>query len=107
MEVFPEAKVVLTIRDPENWYKSVKETIYQGNMDRQMLPVNIYSWFNGSSKQLSMMETFTHASNNRFNNGKQPINRNSAAIISFSSSNTQFLRIPNILFVYFLSIFSR
>jgi hypothetical protein len=69
--VFPEAKVVLTIRDPENWYKSVKETIYQGNMDRQMFPVNIYSCFNGSSKQLNMMETFTHASNNRFNNGKQ------------------------------------
>ena len=70
MEVFPEATVVLTIRDPENWYKSVKETIYQGNTDRQMFPVNIYSWVNGSSKQLSMMETFTHASNNRFNNGK-------------------------------------
>ena len=73
MEVFPEAKVVLTIRDPENWFKSVKETIYQGNMDRQMFPVNIYSWVNGSSKQLNMMETFTHASNNRFNNGKQRI----------------------------------
>ena len=73
MEVFPKAKVVLTIRDPENWYKSVKETIYQGNLDRQMFPVNIYSWFNGSSKQLNMMETFTHASNNRFNNGKQRI----------------------------------
>ena len=70
MEVFPEVKVVLTIRDPENWYKSVKETIYQGNMDRQMFPVNIYSWVNGSSKQLNMMETFTHASNNRFDNGK-------------------------------------
>ena len=73
MEVFPEAKVVLTIRDPEKWYKSVKETIYQGNMDRQMFPVNVYSWVNGSSKQLNMMETFTHASNNRFNNGEQPI----------------------------------
>ena len=73
MEVFPKAKVVLTIRDPENWYKSVKETIYQGNLDRQMFPVNIYSWVNGSSKQLNMMETFTHASNNRFNNGKQRI----------------------------------
>ena len=70
MEVFPKAKVVLTNRDPENWYKSVKETIYQGNLDRQMFPVNIYSWVNGSSKQLNMMETFTHASNNRFNNGK-------------------------------------
>ena len=31
MEVFPEAKVILTIRDPEAWYKSVSETIYQLN----------------------------------------------------------------------------
>ena len=24
MEAFPEAKVVLTVRDPERWYESVK-----------------------------------------------------------------------------------
>ena len=29
MEAFPDAKVVLTVRDnPEVWWKSVKETIY-------------------------------------------------------------------------------
>ncbi len=29
MRIFPNAKVVLTVRDnPEVWYKSVKETIY-------------------------------------------------------------------------------
>ena len=29
MRIFPNAKVLLTIRDnPEAWYKSVKETIY-------------------------------------------------------------------------------
>jgi hypothetical protein len=29
MEVFPSAKVVHTIRDPDSWYDSTKETIYQ------------------------------------------------------------------------------
>lgn len=29
MEHYPEAKVVLTVRDPEKWHESVKETIYR------------------------------------------------------------------------------
>ena len=29
MQVYPEAKVILTQRDPEKWYKSVSDTIYQ------------------------------------------------------------------------------
>ncbi len=28
MEAFPEAKVLLTVRDPERWYESVRATIY-------------------------------------------------------------------------------
>ena len=29
MRIFPNAKVVLTVRDPEKWYESVRGTIYQ------------------------------------------------------------------------------
>ncbi|WP_070197558.1 sulfotransferase family protein [Streptomyces oceani] len=29
-EAYPTAKVLLTVRDPERWYKSVYDTIYQG-----------------------------------------------------------------------------
>ena len=29
MEAFPNAKVLLTVREPEKWYKSAHETIYQ------------------------------------------------------------------------------
>ena len=29
MKIYPNAKVILTIRDPEKWYKSVKDTIHQ------------------------------------------------------------------------------
>lgn len=28
MEAYPEAKVILTVRDPEGWYESAKNTIY-------------------------------------------------------------------------------
>ena len=32
MRVFPNAKVVLTVRDPERWYESVKGTIYKARL---------------------------------------------------------------------------
>ena len=28
MDVFPDAKVILSVRDPDSWYKSVKDTIF-------------------------------------------------------------------------------
>ena len=31
MDIFPDAKVILTIRDHEKWFESVKRTIYQTN----------------------------------------------------------------------------
>lgn len=32
MERYPEAKVLLSVRDPERWYQSIHSTIYQLNM---------------------------------------------------------------------------
>ena len=29
MDVFPKSKVILTIRDPDKWYDSVRSTIYE------------------------------------------------------------------------------
>lgn len=31
MQAFPNAKVILTVRDPERWYESVRATIYQSS----------------------------------------------------------------------------
>lgn len=31
MKKYPDAKIILTVRSPESWYKSVKNTIYQAN----------------------------------------------------------------------------
>ncbi|SRR5579884_1952208 len=35
MEVYPNAKVLLSVRDPEKWYESAMSTIYQANQRRR------------------------------------------------------------------------
>ena len=69
MEVFPEAKVVLTIRDPEAWYKSVSETIYQININSNRFPENILRKLNGRSKFSVMIQNLARRKHNRFNDG--------------------------------------
>ena len=50
MEIFPDAKVVLTIRDnPEKWYDSVHGTIYQINLAANSFPLNILTKLDGSA----------------------------------------------------------
>lgn len=69
MDVFPEAKVILTVREPENWYKSVKETIYQGNVDANQFPMSVLSWLSGRSKFSKFLFHLTRRQGNRFNKG--------------------------------------
>lgn len=38
MDVFPEAPVILNVRDPESWYKSMNDTIYDGAMKLEDMP---------------------------------------------------------------------
>ena len=38
LEVFPEAKVVLTTRSPISWQKSMRETLYLAHLNRTKLP---------------------------------------------------------------------
>ena len=70
MESFPEAKVVLTIRDPDAWYKSVKETIYQGNVEAASFPGNIASKIMGVSRADEMIQNLTRRDQNRFHQGE-------------------------------------
>ena len=70
MEVFPEAKIVLTIRDPEAWYKSVSETIYKLNENANSFPENIYKKINGFNRFSAMIQNLARRKNNRFNDGK-------------------------------------
>ena len=69
MEFFPDAKVVLTIRDPETWYKSVKETIYQTTINSNSFPENLFNRSIGQSKYSTMIQNLTQRKGNRFDDG--------------------------------------
>lgn len=43
MEVFPKAKVVLTVRDPHRWHKSLRNTIFQVQKRLEAFPLNLVS----------------------------------------------------------------
>jgi hypothetical protein len=38
MDLYPEAKVLLTVRDPQTWYESVKNTIYPTSTEESDAP---------------------------------------------------------------------
>ena len=67
MKAFPEAKVVLTVREPEAWFNSVKNTIYQLNADALSFPGNILSKFIGFDKKTAMIQKLSRRNQNRFN----------------------------------------
>ena len=69
MESYPEAKVILTIRDPESWYESVKETIYQSNLEANIFPVNILYIIFGMTRFSNMVQNVMRKDRNRLNNG--------------------------------------
>lgn len=69
MKAFPEAKVVLTVREPEAWFNSVKNTIYQLNADALSFPGNILSKFIGFDKKTAMIQKLSRRNQNRFNQG--------------------------------------
>jgi len=44
MEAFPDAKVILTVRDPHKWYTSAKETVVRHRETLTAFPFNIAGW---------------------------------------------------------------
>ena len=58
MEAFPDAKVVLTVRRPETWYKSVSSTIYKGvQMQKNDFAMNLFSRMQrGGAKRMKMLD---------------------------------------------------
>ena len=48
MEVYPNAKVILTVRDdPESWHRSVNESILAGSSKNRHLTISIFQWILG------------------------------------------------------------
>lgn len=84
MEVFPDAKVILSVRDPDSWYKSVKDTIFN------VVP-NIPHWvqaiFPRSKKIAILIEEIVWQGvfNGRFNDRQYAINvyeKNTEAVMA-------------------------
>jgi len=47
MKAYPEAKVILSLRDPNTWYESVKGTIYEQKALHEDFAVNLFMRMQG------------------------------------------------------------
>ena len=47
MKAFPDAKVVLSVRNPETWYQSVKDTVYKSKEFYEDFTLRTFMWLNG------------------------------------------------------------
>ena len=54
MEVYPEAKVLLNVRDPRKWYKSVYGSILQLMLTVNSWPCTWFSWLTGKRDGLAL-----------------------------------------------------
>lgn len=50
MDAFPEAKILLTVRNPETWYTSVQGSIYQGYLATQQFAVRVFMRLIGQNR---------------------------------------------------------
>ena len=56
MEAFPDAKVVLSVRNPQTWYKSVRESIYKFHVLREDPAVRIFGYLIGKKKNMECVD---------------------------------------------------
>lgn len=66
MEAFPNAKIILTVRDPKSWYRSVKDTIFKGNAESLSFPINIMGKMTGFSQLFELVRNCGRNVYNRF-----------------------------------------
>ena len=52
MEAFPEAKVVLSVRNPQTWYKSVYDTIYNFHIFREDTAMCLFGHLTGYMRNM-------------------------------------------------------
>ena len=70
MEVFPNAKVILTVREPETWYKSVKGSIFQMRDMYKKFPFNLLLWINGRWDHMRLVNTLSEIPGRGHEKGK-------------------------------------
>ena len=56
MEAFPEAKVVLSVRNPSTWYKSVYDSIYNFHILREDPAVRLFGHLTGYKRNMECVD---------------------------------------------------
>lgn len=56
IKAFPNAKVILTVRDPDTWYKSVSQTIYKGNKKTKDIAMRIFMQIAGKTNLIEVID---------------------------------------------------
>ena len=60
LEAFPDAKVILTVREPETWYESVKNSIYKFKNMYKKFPMNLFFWLVGYYDNFRMVDELSN-----------------------------------------------
>ena len=69
MDAFPDAKVVLSVRNPQTWYKSVHDSIYNFHLMRKDPAVRITGNLLGYGKNFQCVDEIScHRTKVRFYN---------------------------------------
>jgi len=64
MDVYPDAKIILTIRDPERWYESMEATILRVRAQNERFPMTLLTRL--SSRAQKMLRTMSKLMSDNF-----------------------------------------
>jgi hypothetical protein len=70
MDVFPEAKVILTVRNPDTWYDSVRDTIFMFCQRTKAFPFQVFAWLTGKSRAFRIPGRICHVPADGFKKGE-------------------------------------
>ena len=55
LEIYPEAKVLLNVRDPVKWYQSVRDSILDLSITQKSFPCNVFHHLMGTREQTQLI----------------------------------------------------
>ena len=70
MKAFPDAKVVLSVRNPETWYQSVKDTVYKAKEFNEDFAIRTFMRLNGMFEAVNVTARITGMVPNGLDKGK-------------------------------------
>jgi hypothetical protein len=71
MEAYPKAKVILTVRSPDTWYKSVYDSIYMVHLLKQDFAIRMFTILMGQKKKFDTVDEISLHPPRGFDKGKK------------------------------------